>query len=550
MRLPNFYNLLAYPFITILLLTGCGSDSGKKQRNTGLFSSYGVGAGDVIMIEIASPELTVNSGSSSGTGTSEGGTDSGSSTGDGSGTGYQKTVALDAGTTAQLSVTARDVTGTSYPNINVVWSSGDQAIATVDSTGKVTAISNGSTIITVKLTMSDSTVLNDHVWVTVLPSPINNKSWTTSTVTLPKPMWDHASAVWKGYLYIAGGHSSCDGSTDCGFTNKVYYAPLNPDGSIGAFKPTAPMPKYLRGHSLVVYNDYLYIIGGIEQPIFKEPPYPDPANFQTVLNEKVYYTHINPDGGTGDWVETIPLPPSEETIPPDKAGLFALSATAHDMNGTGYIYVTGGWSAEATRNVSSVFIGPISPEDGSIPNWIHNTNSDLPYLDGLSKHVAVTGTVNEGSANEEHYLYVIGGSSGAIGVQSFHKEIYYARIASDGIPFDWKLASSSLPIPLIDHAAVSAGRHVIVLGGRDSDDNYSYNIFPHVYYYFVKDSGDLELLNSFTTMPSPLFHHAAAADKDNAAGTIQLYVTGGAIGDTGTEENRKESVYYLSEGNP
>src|SRR3972149_4966333 len=111
MRFPNFYNLLAYPFITILLLTGCGSDSGKKQRNTGLFSSYGVGAGDVIMIEIASPELAVNSGSSGGTGTSGGGTDSGSSTGDGSGTGYQKTVALDAGTTAQLSVTARDVAG-------------------------------------------------------------------------------------------------------------------------------------------------------------------------------------------------------------------------------------------------------------------------------------------------------------------------------------------------------------------------------------------------------------------------------------------------------
>src|SRR3990172_4078874 len=110
MRFPNFYNLLAYPFITILLLTGCGSDSGKRQRNTGLFSSYGVGAGDVIMIEIASPELTVNSGAPGGTGTSGVGTDSGSSTGGGSGLdgttasiGYQKTVSLEAGTTVQLS---------------------------------------------------------------------------------------------------------------------------------------------------------------------------------------------------------------------------------------------------------------------------------------------------------------------------------------------------------------------------------------------------------------------------------------------------------------
>jgi hypothetical protein len=460
-------------------------------------------------------------------------------------------VSLEAGTTIQLSVSARDVTGTSYPNIKVVWSSGDPAIATVDNTGKVTAISNGSTIITAKLIMTDGTIITDNVWVTVLSSPLNNKSWTTSTVTLPKPTWDHASTIWKGYLYIAGGHSSCDGSTDCGFTNKVYYAPLNPDGSIGAFKVTTPIPKYLRGHSLVAYNDYLYIMGGIEQPIFKEPPYPDPANFQTVLNEKVYYAKVSADGGIGDWVETTPLPPSEETIPPAKAGLFALSATAHDINGTGYIYVTGGWSAEATKNVRSVFIGPISPENGSIPDWIQNSNSDLPYLDGLSKHVAVAGTVNEGSANEERYLYVIGGNSGAIGIQSFHKEIYYAKIASDGIPFDWKLASSSLPGPLIDHAAASAGRYIMVLGGRDKDDNYPpYKIFPQVYYYFMKDNGDLELLSRYTAMPSPLFHHAAAADKDNATGTIHLYVTGGAIGDTEKQENRMDKVYYLSESNP
>lgn len=407
--------------------------------------------------------------------------------------------------------------------------------------------------ITAKLTMSDSTVPNDNVWVNVLPSPINNKNWTTSTVTLPKPMWDHASTIWKGHLYIAGGHSSCDGSSqNCGFTNKVYYAPLNTDGSIGAFKTATSLPKFLRGHSLVAYNDYLYIIGGIEQPIFKEPPYPDPANFQTVLNEKVYYTKVGADGGTGEWVETTPLPPSEETILPDKAGLFALSATVHGINGTGYIYVTGGWSAEATNNVRSVFIGPLSAQDGSIQKWIHNPNSDLPYLDGLSKHVAVTGAVNEGTANEERYIYIIGGNSGAIGVQSFHKEIYYARIASDGIPSGWALASSSLPVPLIDHAAVSAGRYIIVSGGRNGDDNYypSYTVYPHVYYYFINDSGDLELLNSYTTMPSPLFHHAAAADKDNATGTIHLYVTGGAIGDTEKQENRMDSVYYLSESNP
>src|SRR3990172_7192004 len=104
MRFLGFRNfLLIYTVIPVLLLNACGSDSGKRQRDTGLFSSYGIGAGDVIMIEIASPVLTVNSGSSGGTGTSGGGTDSGGSTGEGSGSegpppskGYQKTVFLEA----------------------------------------------------------------------------------------------------------------------------------------------------------------------------------------------------------------------------------------------------------------------------------------------------------------------------------------------------------------------------------------------------------------------------------------------------------------------
>src|SRR3989337_1069714 len=110
MRIPGFRNfLLIYTFIPVLLLTGCGSDSDKKKSNTGFFSGYGLGAGDVILIEIASPEVTMNSGSTGGTGAA-----------------YQKTAALDAGTTVQLSVTARDVKGTSYPNIPVVWSSENQ----------------------------------------------------------------------------------------------------------------------------------------------------------------------------------------------------------------------------------------------------------------------------------------------------------------------------------------------------------------------------------------------------------------------------------------
>ncbi len=525
--------LVPYLLILLLLLLGCGSDSGKKRSNTGTFPDYGLNEGDVIILEISSPGISIGSGSS-------GSTDTSGSTGAVTGTpGYQKTLTVVAGTTAQLSVVARDVSGNSYTDVKVTWASDNKSVATVDSTtGKVTGVSAGSATITAKLTMIDGTVINDSILVTVLPSPVGYKTWITADVKLPQPIWDHASAIWNGYIYVAGGNSSCDGNyQDCGFTKKISYARINQDGSIGVFNPAVSLPKTLRGHSMLAYNGYLYLIGGIVQPQYGAPPYPDQANFETILNEEVFYSVINPDGSIGEWIKTASLPPPEKGIAPEKAGLFAQSATVHN----GYLYVTGGWSVALKKNVRNLLIGVINKDDGSILTWVHNPNLDLPY--DLSKHVTVAVTVNG-----DNYLYIIGGNSGAIGTQSFHKEIYFAKIADDGIPNNWTLSSSFLPVQLIDHAATSAGRYIIVTGGRDGDDSVPHKIYPNVYIYFINNSGNLELLDSYTTtMPSPLFHHAAVADKNTATGAINIYVTGGAGGDTEQKENRKDSVYYLTE---
>lgn len=558
-------NLAFFLFIAFLLLTGCGSGSGNGSRSD-LFPDYGPHEGDIVTIEISSPEVA--NGGTGGTGTSgnsgnggNDGTDGGNSSGDTGGTGtagnndtgnsgstgntggtsgttgtsgYQKTAILDEGETLQLSIVAYDIYGKIFGNVEVKWTSDNPDVATVDNKGVVTGVSPGKAAITAELRMGDSTLINDKVVVTVLPSPVTDKKWVNAGVAMPQPMWDHASAIWNGYLYVAGGNSSCDSqSQDCGFTKKVYYAPINPDdGSTGEFIPTTSLPRTLRGHSMLAYNDYLYIIGGIVQPQFIEPPFPDPANFQTVLNEKVYYAHINPDGMIGEWMETSPISlPDLPEDKQDKAGLFALSATVHN----GYIYVTGGWNVELKKNVRTLLVGPINNLDGSIMKWLHNNNSDLPY--DLSKHASVAANIDG-----DNYLYIIGGNSGSIGSQSFHREIYYAKIAYDGFPYDWRPASNILPIQLIDHAAVVTDRYIYVLGGRDGDDSGPYHIYPEVYYYFIKDGGDLEPVKRYTPIPTPLFHHAAVADKSSA----NIYITGGAGGDTEKQENRMDRVYYTN----
>lgn len=524
--------------LAAICLSGCSSGV-----DSGLFSNYGLSKGDVIRVEITGPfenkkweENQLN-----------------------------KKTALDTGTTMQLSLVGYDITGASDTQLSATWLTSDQKVVQIDNTGKLSAVSAGEASVTVTMITKHEEIVSDIIDITVLPSPVTSKQWTLSSTSLPQAIWDHASVIWNDHLYVAGGNSSCTANLyeDCGFTDKVYYAPVNKtDGSIGKFISTTSLPRYLRGHSLVAHNGYLYIIGGIVQPTFQEPPYPDPAKFETILNEIVYYAMVNPvDGSLGAWNIAALLPPPEETDPPmpsDKTGLFALSASVHTVllsDGTkkGYIYVTGGWSAELKKNISRALIGPIDDSDGTIKPWVHNDQSDLPY--GLSKHTSVVASVNG-----NNYLYVIGGNSGNYGSQIFHHEILYAKIADDGILTDtekngensvWHYSSGFLPKKSIDHAATVAGRYIFVLGGRDgvegNDDKEYYSKYSEVVYYNIYDTGDLQPLQRYADLPIPLFHHAAVADINKSDNSIIIYVTGGAVGNTADENNRKDSVYYLTD---
>ncbi len=499
--------------LLICASSGCGSGVNSK-----FFSDYGLQEGDVIRVEITGAYKKTQ-------------------WTDGQ---LYNTVAMDTGVTMQLSLVGYDVANVSISELPGTWASSNENVATVDNSGMISAVSAGEALVTVKLLSTvTGDIVSDAIAVTVLPSPVLLKPWTESPVHLSQAIWDHASAVWNGHLYVAGGNSDC--TTDynnCGFTNRVYYTPLKQDGSIEQFAQTTVLPVYLRGHSLLVYNGYMYVIGGIIQPYFTVPPYPDPETFETKLNDKVYFTRINPDGSLGSWSETVSLP---------FGGLFSLSAVAHKVSsgGTekGYIYVTGGWSVDQKKNVETVLVGPIDESDGTIKSWLHDVQSDLPY--DLSKHTSAAITVNGDS-----YLYVIGGNSGGFGSQTFHNEILYAKIESDGIISTWKQASNSLPVQLIDHATASLGRYIFVFGGRDgdggSDETTPYNVYNNVFYYYVDDTGDIQTLQSLASLPSPLFHHAGVADMNKLDGSINLYVTGGAGGNTDNQSNRKNTVYFIT----
>ena len=82
-------------------------------------------------------------------------------------------------------------------------------------------------------------------------------TWTSSPVSLPGGRSGHTAAVYNGYLYIIGGY---DGSE---YLNDVKYAKINSDGSIGSFSSTEEFLFGRSEHSSIIYNGYLYILGGL-----------------------------------------------------------------------------------------------------------------------------------------------------------------------------------------------------------------------------------------------------------------------------------------------
>jgi len=537
--------LLARFLIIIAAICSSGCSSGVESN---FFSDYGTDQGDIVRVEI---------------------------TGDINNTGvpgesdWEKTATVDSGSTLQVGVVGYDAGGTSSGNLSTTWTTSDPKIADVDSTGKITAISSGKAEITVEVSNSGTgEKITDVIVITVSPPPVLMKPWTELSVTLPQPVWDHASAIWNGYVYVAGGNSDCTASFDkCGFTDQVYYARINQDGTISNFNLTTPLPRYLKGHALLVHNGYMYVLGGIVQTVYPlapipspDPPYPNPDfnydNYETVLNGRVFYSKIGSDGRLGNWMETAPLPPSDKIPPgqltsdPDISGLFGMSAAVNTMSGNGYIYVTGGWSNKLKSNLDTVLVGVINKSDGAISAWLHDAQSDLPY--NLSKHTSIAATVNG-----DNYLYIMGGNSGDLGSQIFHNEIIYAKIENNGILSNWNYSSTVLPDRVIDHAAASQGRHIFVLGGRDGDggaykdkngvykEETKYHILNKVIYFYINDSGELQQMQRLADLPVPLFHHAAVADINNLTSSINIYLTGGAGGDTEDQNNRSDKVYNL-----
>lgn len=94
-----------------------------------------------------------------------------------------------------------------------------------------------------------------NVWSAEIQTDGSLASWT-STTDLPSPRSGFNMAVCNGYLYVIGGY------TGSGDLTEVIFAQINDNGTIGTWESTTNIPAVRRACRCFAHNDYLYVTGG------------------------------------------------------------------------------------------------------------------------------------------------------------------------------------------------------------------------------------------------------------------------------------------------
>jgi len=237
-------------------------------------------------------------------------------------------------------------------------------------------------------------------------------TWTaTSTFTTGRKY--HSSIISNGYLYVIGGNSSLGNLSD------VQYAPINTNGTLGAFTATTSFTTARTSHTSVVYNGYVYVIGGNTA-----------GGFDTRV-DTVQYAPINNDGTVGTWVAT---------------SSFNLERESHtSVVYNGFLYVIGGVSASSFQK--DVRFSRINNGGPGATGAFAATTS---FTTARFQHTSVV-------ANG--YLYVMGGSNGSV-----LGDVQYALINANGTLGPWA-TTTSLPSARSGHGSAVANGYLYVIGG-------------------------------------------------------------------------------------
>ena len=259
---------------------------------------------------------------------------------------------------------------------------------------------------------------------TVYTAPINADgtlgSWSTGT-SLPGALAQSQVIVTKNRVYLLGGYNGNS------YVSTVYTAPINADGTLGAWTTGTSLPRALGYHQAIVTKNRVYLLGGWD------------AGLSYVST--VYTAPINADGTLGTWTTGTSLP--------EPLGGSQAIVTKNR------VYLLGGHNGGSW--VSTIYTAPIN-EDGTLGAWTTGT----PLPGALPESQAIV---------TKNRVYLLGGFNNSGTVST----VYSAPINADGTLGTWNIGPS-LPGALSASQAIVTKNRVYLLGGSNN-----YGIVSTVY---------------------------------------------------------------------
>jgi hypothetical protein len=282
------------------------------------------------------------------------------------------------------------------------------------------------------------------------------------TTRLPRASWRHACTSAGSRIYFLGGGEGPESSCD--------HAVVNPDGTLGAWVSTTPMPVNVGWFSADATAGHIYVCGGWNLG---------------GLTSSVWYAAFDSAGGINTWLRGTSLP----------AALYTQGAVLVDSN----LYVVGGATGVGSPTVANVRYARVQP-DGSLGPWTETST--------LPEPLRIMGV-----AAKDSWLYSVGGRNQDGNAVS---SACFARRAADGSLGPWT-ATTSLPQASDGLTCAVVGERIYAVGGWGAG--------PLSSVYSAQVNPDGTLGNWSTETPLPVQCWAA----DGLAVNSRIYVPGGYV---------------------
>ena len=252
----------------------------------------------------------------------------------------------------------------------------------------------------VHYTPASGDVLSDTVYYSKINPDGSLGAWQTANHLPYAPQFCSATA-WNGRIYVIGGWGST-GPTVGGFTNAVYSAAIQTNGSLSSWVAQTPLPNATSSHTSVA-NGFLYVISGL-------------IAGGSQITSNVYCSKINGDGTLAGWIQTTPLP-------------YAV-ANFGGVAANGRIFTMGGWNGSSPV---SVFSSATVNGDGSLGAWSAGIPMPQPlYYHAVAasdSHIFVSGRRQHSNHSEQCLLH-------AVASATHHTRSHVARHRNE-----WKLST-------------------------------------------------------------------------------------------------------------